>query len=115
MNRKQRRAARKGGHLGQVIYTDQGILNLRDKNYGLPMACYVCTAPHRALNFIRIRAPDEQQYVPLCEACAADMDKAGRDVVRIYLGALDLAIDDGGEAMDEQMEAIAAKLNSTEH
>jgi hypothetical protein len=44
MNRKERRAARKG----DALFVRCGYLLPRDLNYGLPVECYVCGAAHKA-------------------------------------------------------------------
>ena len=54
---------------GRVTCIDFGRLQERDRNYGLPVECYVCGAPHEALGLARITEGEAVTHVPLCEAC----------------------------------------------
>jgi hypothetical protein len=108
-NRHQRHAARKRG----VIVTDFGHLDPRNRNYGLPVNCYVCGAAHKAFGLARIQGQSTID-VPLCEACL-ESDERGNDVIRKYLNAPDLKINEGGEATTEQLIAMADKQDTTEH
>ena len=115
MNRHERRAARKHG---AVVKIDRCRLLEFDRNYGLPVVCYVCDTPHKALGLARIRdsrsTTDATIDVPLCEPClvSSDTDNA---VIRKFLSAPDLEVFDKGEATTEQIEALTNKQDETEH
>jgi len=108
-NRHERRAARKKG----VIFVDYGHLDQRDPNYGSPVQCYVCGVLHNASGVARIEG-SSIVHVALCELCLAS-DPGGNGVLRKFLNAPGLEIEEGGEATTEQVFAMADKSDATEH
>jgi hypothetical protein len=111
-NRHERRQAAKLQH-GEVILIHYGQLLERDQNYGLPVQCYVCGAPHKALGLARIEQKRSTTDVPLCDECLASDSKG--DIIRKYTNAPDLKISEGGELTAEQLTAIVDKQDTTEH
>ena len=109
-NRQQRRAAKKAKP-SRVVFIDYEYLLEKHKDYGEPVVCYVCAAPHRAFGFARVRRGARQQDLPLCARCLADEDAVARKVLNAPL----LEIRDGGELSDEQVVALAQKHDATEH
>jgi hypothetical protein len=104
----------------QAAFVDYGRLLERDPNYGLPVNCYVCDAPHKALGFARIQDKSGTTHVPLCERCfRAVEDTRGshtqHTILRKFFNAPDLEISEGGEATTEQLLALAEKKDKTEH
>jgi hypothetical protein len=75
-NRQQRRAAKKRNR--RVVFIDYGYLLEGDKNFGLPVVCFACDAPHRAFGLARVRRGARQQVLPLCARCLADEDAVAR-------------------------------------
>jgi hypothetical protein len=110
MNRRARRGAKKG----DAIFVDWGHLSERDQNYGLPVICYVCGAPHKAFGLARITEKSGTTHVPLCEPCLASTDR-GNAVIRKFWNVRDLEISEGGEATTEQVMALTEKQDETEH
>jgi hypothetical protein len=99
----------------KVTFVDGGHLSERDPNFGLLVACYVCTTQHKALGVARIiQEGASPVYVPLCEACLV-ADKKGNAVLRKFLNAPDLEIAEGGSATTEQVLALGEKQGTTEH
>lgn len=115
MNRHERRKARKL-RIGEAIFIDHGTLDKRDRNFGTRVICYVCDARHLALNFARIRTQTDTTDVPLCPACFASNDMTN-DVLRKFLNAPDMTIEEGGKATLEQIDALAERQREgeTEH
>jgi hypothetical protein len=104
------------------ILINYGRLQERDKNYGQPVECYVCDAPHRALGLARIDVGEpDTATVPLCEMCLrSDTDGDASLVFRKFLNNAagcnhDVEITDRGEITAEQMAAMEENLGGTEH
>jgi hypothetical protein len=110
MNRHERRAAKKGN----VTFIEYGHLLARDQNFGLPVTCYVCATPHKALGLARIQHKQTITNVPLCESRLGAGDRYNA-VFRKFLNAPELEIIEGGEATTEQVLAAAEKQEATEH
>jgi hypothetical protein len=115
MNRHERRKAHKLG-IGEAIFMDHGTLDIRDRNFGRRVICYACGARHLALNFARIRTQADTTDVPLCPACFASNDMPN-DVLRKFLNAPDMTIEEGGNATLEQIDALVEREHEreTEH
>jgi hypothetical protein len=111
-NRHERRQAARLQR-GEVILIHYGQLLERDQNYGLPVLCYVCGAPHKASGLARIEQKRSTVDVPLCEICVAS-DSNG-EIIRKYTKARDLKISEGGELTTEQLAAMVDKQDTTEH
>jgi hypothetical protein len=109
MNRHERRAAKKP--LGSVTFIDCGRLLEADPNYGEPVICCACGAPHNASGIAQIRHNHNTTFVPLCEPCleANPTDQ----IMRRYWNSPDLTISDGGEATTEQVLAMAEAQRAT--
>lgn len=112
MNRHERRKARKL-RIGEAIFIDHGTMDKRDRNFGTRVICYVCDARHLALNFARIRTQTDTTDVPLCPACFASNDMTN-DVLRKFLNAPDMTIEEGGKATLEQIDALAERQREGE-
>ena len=96
-----------------MIFVSQGFLHKSDPNYGEPVNCYGCGAPHSARGISRIEDKAGTLDVPTCEQCLEDSAR----IMRRYWEAPDLVIEEGGTATTEQLLAISEKLatNTTEH
>lgn len=108
VGRNQRRAAKKRSG---AIFVSYGFLLERDQNYGLPVACYVCGAAHKACGLARIQDQSGTTDVALCERHIAAEDA----IIRKFLNAPDLEINKGGEATTEQVLAMAEKQDAKQH
>lgn len=103
---KRRRRAK------SAVFIDCGRLLKPDPNYGLPVICYACGAPHSACGLARIS--DQfglYTHVPLCESCLEKGDT--RPIVQKLWP--DLEITEGGEATREQVLALVEKQDAKEH
>jgi hypothetical protein len=106
-----RRAAKKG-----VALVRYGHLLERDSNYGLPVACYVCDAPHKALGLARIEDRSGTTHLPLCDRCLGAAMHGDEDaLIRKYFNSPDLEISKGGKITAEQISAVVKKQDETEH
>jgi len=83
MNRRDRRAAKRFNK-GHVTHTAIGRLQAVDPNYGLPVNCYTCGAPHQGLGVGRIMDRGELEYVPLCEPCMATPEETTNAIIRKF-------------------------------
>jgi hypothetical protein len=110
MNRHERRRAAKTER-GDVTNVSLGHLQQRDPNYGVPVNCYVCGAPHKALGLARISDKSGATDVPICDACLCT-PQADQRIMRKYWNAPDLTVRDGGKATTEQLDAIVEKLKT---
>jgi hypothetical protein len=110
MNHRERRAAR----TREAIFIDHCRLLQGHPNYGLPVNCWLCSAPHSASGLARIRDKGSTSHLPLCHACLAGADMEDR-MARKYFNAPRLEIGEGGEATPEQIAALADKQDMTEH
>jgi hypothetical protein len=113
MNRHNRRKFKKS-RVGDLVLIDYGQLLPRNQNHRQPINCYVCGATHQALGFARIEFRQSTTAVPLCSPCLASGERSDA-VVRKFLNAPELRIDEGGEATTEQVMAVAEKQDTTEH
>jgi hypothetical protein len=113
MTKKAKRRFKKG----DATFVSLGHLLERDPNYGLPVVCYVCETPHKALGLARIRDKHGATHVPLCEPClkAARNGPGEQAILRKYWNAPDLEMSDGGGSTTELVTAIAEKQDKTEH
>jgi hypothetical protein len=109
MTGKERR-----GRANSAIFIDCGRLLKPDPNYGLPVICYVCDAPHSAFGLAQISNGSEVlAHVPLCEACLEGRDT--HPIIRKFWNTPDLEISEGSEATTEQLLALAEKQDEVEH
>jgi hypothetical protein len=99
---------------GRLINVSIGHLLAGDPNYGTPVLCAVCSAPHKALGLAQIEDRSGASLVPLCEACVTAGDATTDAITRKYWGAPDLVINRGGK-LGERFIAMEEKLNATEH
>jgi hypothetical protein len=112
MNRHERRAAKKRNLWTTIISI--GRLREHDPNYGLPLICYACGTPHKALGVALIEHQSGITDVPLCEPCFADNNIC--DVIqRKFWNAPKLEIEDGGDVTTEQFQALIEKQDKLEH
>jgi hypothetical protein len=114
MNRRDRRAAKRFNK-GHVTHTAIGRLQAVDPNYGLPVNCYTCGAPHQGLGVGRIMDRGELEYVPLCEPCMATPEETTNAIIRKFWNAPDLICREGGEISDEQLDALAERGDASQH
>jgi hypothetical protein len=112
MNRHERRKTAK--EIGGVTYVDYGHIPKHDEHFGVPVVCYVCAIPHKALGIARIEDASGTICVPLCESCFAAKER-GDALMRKYLNAPDLEVSKGAAATAEQVLAMAEKQTDTEH
>jgi hypothetical protein len=101
-NRHERRKQKK---VQQVVFVDYGQVQERDPNYGSPVNCYVCGTAHKLSGIARIRDQRTITDVPLCGLCLDNPNsvdsRTSDSVIRKYLGAPDLAIEDCGDTTIE--------------
>ena len=113
MNRRERRKAKKY-RVGDVVLIAYGLLDGRDPNYGLPVNCYVCAAPHKALGVARIDRDQSITDVLICDDCL-QADGGRNAVARKFMNAPDLTINEGGAVTTEQLKALASRQDATRH
>jgi hypothetical protein len=121
---KARRAAKKrNAKVGDVLSISLGLLAKRDLNYGSPVICYACNAPHKAIGLARIQDKSSIYDVPLCGPCCSPdkVDITENIIVRKFCNSFDLKVIDGpaitrhGELTAEQVQALIEKQDTTEH
>lgn len=86
-----------------------------DPNFGLPVICYVCDAPHNASGAARIDRKGSGIWVPVCDACLADDKSATNAIVRKFWNAPNMEISEGGKLTTEQFAALADRPDKPEH
>ncbi len=97
-----------------ILFIDTGHLLKRDQNYGLPVTCFICDAPHKARGLARIRSGDETTHVPLCKSCRRDRD-VGNVIARRFLGTPDLIIEVGWPGDDRADHGPGGKAGRDRH
>ena len=117
MNRHERRAAKKRNAKVDHLFISIGSLMEQDLNYGLPVICYACGTPHKAIGLARIQDKSNTYDVPLCGLCCSPdkVDIAENIIARKFCNSLDLKVSGGGEVTIEQFQALIDKQDTTEH
>src|SRR5262245_36889386 len=119
MNRKQRRAARKGGPEKEVIININikvGRLPSHHPDFGASMSCYLCGRDHLASGAAVIQDKAEYCSMALRDGCLQDEENTVTAVVRKYLNAPDdCEITDLGRLSDDQVRDLCASAASPKH